>query len=253
MTLRAADLTGGPNNLVAGLDFAVRPGERVALIGPNGSGKSTTLRLLALQLKSSGNIVLNERDARSLRRREFARSVGMLPQEHGSPEGVTVTDLVLRGRYAHHGPLGGVSARDTEAASRAIRDVGLAHLASRPVTHLSGGERQRAWIAMSLAAEPQVLLLDEPTTYLDLAHAHDVLRLVTRLAKERELGVVMVLHDLSQASRFADRLVVLKDGRVRASGPPRDVLTPELLLEVYGVRARVLHDEETGSLHVVPR
>ncbi|MPY67611.1 ABC transporter ATP-binding protein [Deinococcus sp. SDU3-2] len=252
--LDAQGLYGGPGGLIAGLDLHLAPGERVALIGPNGSGKSTLLRLLARQLAPRGGTVcLEGRDLAQLGRREAARSLGILPQAPALPEGVTVRELVTRGRFPHRGLLSGGGVSDKDLVEQALRDTGITHLAEREVHGLSGGERQRAWIAMALVQEPRVLLLDEPTTYLDLAHAHEALGLLQRLATERGMTLLMVLHDLSQASRFATRVIALRAGQVVAQGPPAEVITPPFLREVYGLEARVLPDPETGTLLIIPR
>ncbi|WP_104992358.1 ABC transporter ATP-binding protein [Deinococcus sp. NW-56] len=252
--LDAQGLHGGPGGLIAGLDLHLAPGERVALIGPNGSGKSTLLRLLARQLVPRGGAVsLEGRDLARLGRREAARSLGLLPQAPALPEGVTVRELVARGRFPHRGLLSGGGTSDRDLVEQALRDTGITHLAEREVHGLSGGERQRAWIAMALVQEPRVLLLDEPTTYLDLAHAHEALHLLQRLATERGMTLLMVLHDLSQASRFATRVIALRGGQIVAQGPPAGVITPPFLREVYGLDARVLPDPETGTLLIIPR
>lgn len=251
--LHAEALSGGPGGLIERLSLELQPGERVALIGPNGSGKSTLLRLLARQLLPKGGVVsLHGQDLARLGRREAARGLGLLPQAPALPEGVTVRELVLRGRYPHQGPFAQPGVGDRQRVERALAETGLSGLAGRDVRELSGGERQRAWIALALVQEPRVLLLDEPTTYLDLAHAHEALSLLCRLAQEREMTLLMVLHDLSQASRFASRVLALNGGRLVAQGVPAEVITPDFLHEVYGLRARVLPDAETGTLLIVP-
>nr|WP_256488161.1 iron chelate uptake ABC transporter family permease subunit [Deinococcus sp. HSC-46F16] len=219
-------------------------------------GKSTLLRLLARQLVPRGGAVLLEgRDLARLGRRgrEAARSLGLLPQAPALPEAVTVRELVARGRFPHRGLLAGGGASDRDLVEQALRDTGITHLAEREVHGLSGGERQRAWIAMALVQQPRVLLLDEPTTYLDLAHAHEALGLLQRLATGRGMTLLMVLHDLSQASRFATRVVALRGGQVVTQGRPAEVITPPFLREVYGLDARVLPDPETGTLLIIPR
>ena len=252
--LDAQGLHGGPGGLIAGLDLHLAPGERAALIGPNGSGKSTLLRLLARQLvPRGGTVYLEGRDLARLGRREAARSLGLLPQAPALPEGVTVRELVARGRFPHRGLLSGGGTSDRDLVEQALRDTGITQLAEREVHGLSGGERQRAWIAMALVQEPRVLLLDEPTTYLDLAHAHEALGLLQRLATERGMSLLMVLHDLSQASRFATRVIALRSGQVVAQGRPAEVITPPFLREIYGLDARVLPDPETGTLLIIPR
>lgn len=252
--LQAAGLLGGPGNLIHDLHLKLEPGERVALIGPNGSGKSTLLRLLARQLIPRGGAVhLHGADLARIGRREAAKSLGLLPQSPALPEGVTVRELVSRGRYPHKGPLVNEGTQDREIIAQALRDTALHHLEGRDVRELSGGERQRAWIAMTLAQQPRVLLLDEPTTYLDLAHAHEALTLLCSLATQRQMTLLMVLHDLQQASRFATRVLALQKGQLVAQGTPAEVITPAFLLDVYGLRARVLPDKDTGTLLIVPQ
>lgn len=251
--LSASALTGGANLLIQDLSLRLEPGERVALIGPNGSGKSTLLRLLARQLIPKGGAVhLNGADLAKLGRREAAKSLGLLPQAPVTPEGVSVRELVSRGRYPHKGPFMSPDAQDRNLITRALQDTGLLHLQDRDVTELSGGERQRTWIAMTLAQEPRVLLLDEPTTYLDLAHAHEALKLLCQLATQRGITLLMVLHDLQQASRFATRVLALQNGQIVAQGTPAAVITPEFLHRVYGLQARVLPDADSGTLLIVP-
>lgn len=251
--LQAEALRGGPHLLIDGLNLHLTPGERVALIGPNGSGKSTLLKLLARQLVPRGGAVyLHGQDIARLGRREAARSLGLLPQSPALPEGVSVRELVMRGRYPHRGPLAQTTGQDSQIVEQALSDTGLTHLSARDVTELSGGERQRAWIAMALAQQPRVLLLDEPTTYLDLAHAHEALSLMCRLATARDMTLLMVLHDLQQASRFATRVLALQKGRLIATGTPAEVITPAFLHATYGLHARVLPDAKTGTLLIIP-
>lgn len=251
--LQAEALQGGPNLLIDGLHLHLRPGERVALIGPNGSGKSTLLRLLARQLVPRGGAVhLHGHDLARLGRRETARTLGLLPQSQALPEGVSVRELVMRGRYPHRGPLAQPTRQDRDIVEQALADTGLSALSGRDVAELSGGERQRAWIALALAQQPRVLLLDEPTTYLDLAHAHEALSLLCRLASARDMTLLMVLHDLQQASRFATRVLALQQGKIIAVGTPAEVITPDFLHRTYGLQARVLPDEKTGTLLIVP-
>jgi iron complex transport system ATP-binding protein len=237
---------------VDGVDLAVAPGECVVLAGPNGSGKSTLLRGLARLMKPAGGTVLL--DGRQLAQwppRALARRLAVLPQSPPSPGDLTVEQLVFLGRHPHQTLLGIPSARDRAVVAEALGQTDLVHLAARPLTALSGGERQRAWIAFTLAQEPQLLLLDEPTTFLDLAHGLAVLEMVRRLNHERGLTVVMALHDLSQAARFADRVVLLRAGRLVTAGPPAQVLTPAVIAGVFGVEAEVI-TTEAGWPIVVP-
>ncbi|WP_218009665.1 ABC transporter ATP-binding protein [Actinomadura kijaniata] len=229
------------------VSLRVRPGEFVALVGLNGCGKSTLLRLAAGVLRpESGRVSVDGADMTRISRRDAARKVALLHQSAPAVPGLTVRQLVRQGRYAARGPLGMLRVGDDAVTVRAMRDVGVEEWADRPVEALSGGERQRVRLALALAQDTPVLLLDEPTTYLDLRHQLEVLRLVARLRDERRLTVLMVLHDLDMAARFAERLVALRNGRVAAEGPPDQVVTPALLREVFGVEGRVGRDPEHG-------
>ena len=253
LAARGVTLGYGDTVVVERLDLDVLDGAVTAVIGPNGCGKSTLLRALGRLLRPREGVVLldGERIDR-LPTREVARTLGMLPQTPVAPEGLTVADLVARGRHPHQAWFRQWSRDDESVVAEAMAWTGVLDLGDRPVDALSGGQRQRAWIAMALAQGTDLLLLDEPTTHLDLAHALDVLDLVDRLHAERGHTVVMVLHDLNLAARYADRLVAMKDGRIVAQGPPRDVLTPELLDEVFGLRAVVLPDPVSRGVLVVP-
>ncbi|MFH9263919.1 ABC transporter ATP-binding protein [Streptomyces sp. NPDC017546] len=253
--LRAEQLTlgYGDRTVVHGIDLEVPDGSITAVIGPNGCGKSTLLRSFGRLLKpTSGQVLLDGTSVHAMPTREVAGLVGLLPQSPTAPEGLTVADLVARGRHPHQSWYRRWSSDDEKAVERALRRTGTYELAERTLDELSGGQRQRAWIAMTLAQDTELLLLDEPTTHLDLAHQIDVLELVGELHRETGRTIVMVLHELSLAARYADRLVAMKDGRIAAQGAPADVLTEELLRDVFGLRARVRPDEESGSLLVIP-
>lgn len=233
--------------VLAGIGLTVGVGELVALVGLNGCGKSTLLRLCAGLLRpSAGRVLLDGDDLSGMSRRAAARRVALLHQSAPAVPGMTVRQLVRQGRYAARGPLGMLRDGDDEVCARAMADVGVEGWADRPVDGLSGGERQRVRLAMALAQDTRVLLLDEPTTYLDLRHQLEVMRTVVRLREERGLTVVMVLHDLGHAARFADRIVALRAGLVAADGPPGEVVTPALLADVLGVAGRVGRDPEGG-------
>lgn len=254
MSLVARDLRlgYGRRDVVHGIDFVLQAGEFVALLGPNGSGKSTFLRGLAKLLRPSGGVV--ELDGRSLASwppDRFARRVALLAQSHEPIGELSVRDLVAFGRHPHQGFLSLPTPHDTAAIETALELTGLTSYAERKVRELSGGEVQRAWFALALAQEPEILLLDEPTAYLDLAHQLGVLELVRRLNAERGLTVVAALHDLGQAARYASRLLMLRDGIVIAEGPPESVLRPETIRDVYGVEVEILHGA-TGIPAVVP-
>ncbi|MBT2510370.1 ABC transporter ATP-binding protein [Streptomyces sp. ISL-98] len=233
--------------VLSGVDLRVEAGELLALVGLNGCGKSTLLRLAAGLLRpAAGRVLLDGDDVSRLSRRATARRVALLHQSSPAVPGMTVRQLVKQGRYAARGPLGMLREGDDEVCARALSDVGVADWGGRLVDSLSGGERQRVRLAMSLAQDTGVLLLDEPTTYLDLRHQLEVLQTVVRLREERGLTVVMVLHDLGHAARFADRIVALRGGRVAADGPPEEVVTADLLAEVLGVAGRVGRDPQGG-------
>jgi iron complex transport system ATP-binding protein len=193
-----------------------------------------------------GRVLLDGRDLHRLPTREVARTLGLLPQSPVAPEGIAVSDLVARGRHPHQGILGRWTATDEAAVAEALQLTGIADLADRPVDELSGGQRQRVWIAMALAQATDVLLLDEPTTYLDVSHQIDVLDLLTDLNRQRGTTIVMVLHELNLAARYADHLVTMVDGRIHASGAPEDVLTVGAVREVFGLDSQVVPDPVSG-------
>ncbi|CAM5267128.1 ABC transporter ATP-binding protein [Streptomyces fimicarius] len=242
----------GGRPVIDALDVAIPPGVVTTIIGPNGCGKSTLLRTLTRLLKpAGGTVVLDGEDIGRLRTRDVAKKLGLLPQAPVAPEGLTVADLVARGRHPHQSWLRQWSSDDADVVRRALAMTGVADLAERPVDSLSGGQRQRVWISMTLAQGTDLLLLDEPTTYLDLAHAIDVLDLVDDL-HESGCTVVMVLHDLNLATRYSDNLVVMRDGAILAQGHPRDVITAELLYEAFGLQAKVIEDPVGDRPLIVP-
>ncbi|WP_327286892.1 ABC transporter ATP-binding protein [Streptomyces sp. NBC_01198] len=234
--------------------IAIRPAEVTALVGPNGSGKSTLLRTLArLQRARSGTLTLGAgtagaTDGFGLDPREFARHVALLTQGRPTPSGLSVRDVVEFGRYPHRGRWGRPDPGGAAVVERALGLTGVAHLATRGVEQLSGGQLQRVWLASCLAQETGVLLLDEPTTYLDLRYQIELLDLIRDLADDHAIAVGVVLHDLDQAAAVADRVALLSQGRIVADGPPEDVLTPQRLSEVYGIRIDVDTDPSTGRL-----
>ncbi len=250
--IEARDLTFGfraGRAVLAGVDLAVRPGELVVLLGTNGSGKTTLIRLLAGTLRPQhGTVTLAGRPLGDWRRGELARRVAVLPQHLDLPAGFRVAEIVEMGRAPHAERLFGASAGDGAAVERALREADAAELADRSVDELSGGERQRVLVAMALAQEPELLLLDEPTLHLDLAHQLSLLDTVMRLCRAG-LAAIAVLHDLALAG-MADRVAVLDRGRIRADGRPGEVLTPALVRSVFGVRMTVATDDE-GARHLV--
>ncbi|GAB4129881.1 MAG: ABC transporter ATP-binding protein [Roseiflexaceae bacterium] len=233
--------------IITAIDLAIPSGKITALVGPNGCGKSTLLRGMARLLPpKQGSVLLDGKAIHQLPTRELAKQLGILPQNPTAPEGLTVRELVAQGRYPHQSWLQQWAADDEAAVLKALSLTGMADLADRPVDALSGGQRQRAWIAMTLAQETPVILLDEPTTFLDLAHQIEILQLLEQLNREEERTIVMVVHDLNHATRHAQHLVALKGGAVVVAGDPALVVTPDLLRVVFGIEADVIPDPRTG-------
>lgn len=236
------------------VDLQIRRGSYTAVIGPNACGKSTLLRAIARVLPfTAGSVRLDGKDIRKVPTKELATRLGLLPQTSLAPDGIRVADLVARGRYPHQGMFDRWSSQDEAAVIAALEATGIADLSGRLVEELSGGQRQRVWVAMALAQETPVLLLDEPTTFLDITHQYGLLELFERLRTTLDRTIVVVLHDLNQAARFADHLVVMKDGDVVAAGPPAEILTSRLVEEVYELPCRIMPDPETGAPMVIPR
>ncbi|QLD12929.1 ABC transporter ATP-binding protein [Microbacterium oleivorans] len=254
-TLRASGvrLGYGDRTIVDDLDLEVPGGRITAIVGANACGKSTLLKSMArLLAPRTGQVLLDGRDIHRLPTRQVARDLGLLPQSLIAPEGIAVADLVSRGRTPHHGPLARWTRADDEAVAHALETTDTAALADRSVDELSGGQRQRVWIAMALAQQTDVLLLDEPTTFLDVSHQIDVLDLLTDLNRTRGTTIVMVLHDLNLAARYADHLVAMASGRLYAAGDPSSVLTAETVAAVFGLDSRVIPDPLTGRPLVLP-
>ncbi|MEV6428133.1 ABC transporter ATP-binding protein [Nocardia sp. NPDC051463] len=253
--LCAEDITLGYGDrvIVDRLCIDVAPGVITTVIGPNGCGKSTLLRSLGRLLRPrQGRVLLDGKAISSMKTKDVARVVGMLPQSPVAPEGLTVADLVARGRHPHQSWIRQWSVTDEAEVMTALEQTGIADLADRPLDELSGGQRQRAWISMALAQGTDILLLDEPTTYLDLAHSLEVLDLVDRLHDDLGRTVVMVLHDLNLAIRYSDELIVMRAGRIVAQGKPGDIINAELLREVFDLDASVLEDPVSGRPMIVP-
>ncbi|WP_315135227.1 ABC transporter ATP-binding protein [Achromobacter marplatensis] len=255
VALRARGLTLAHElaNVCQDLDLDIPAGRITVILGPNGCGKSTLLRGLArLLAPQAGHVVLDGKALHHYGARELASRLSLLPQEPQAPEGIRVAELVARARYPHQTFWRPWCAADDDAVRQALAQTGLAALAARPVHTLSGGQRQRVWLAFALAQSTPVMLLDEPTTYLDIAHQLDVLDLCRRLNRQLGKTLVMVLHDLNQASRYADHIVALRDGKVEACGPPAEVITPERVLRLFGIRCVVMADPVSGTPLVVP-
>ncbi|MFH8594096.1 ABC transporter ATP-binding protein [Streptomyces rimosus] len=253
--LAARDLTLAyeDRTVVDGLDLDIPPGAVTVVVGPNACGKSTLLRALGRLLKPRrGTVLLDGTDLARIPTKKIAQALGLLPQTPVAPEAITVADLVSRGRQPHQYWWRQWSGADERAVAEAMARTDVTRLADRPVDELSGGQRQRVWIAMALAQETDVLLLDEPTTYLDIAHQVEVLDLIRQLNHDRGRTVVAVLHDLNQAARYADHLVAMKEGRIVAQGHPSAVVTAGLVREVFGLESVVVPDPVTGSPLVVP-
>ena len=256
MSLSARDLTIGYDKKVISehLDLEVPAGRFTAIIGPNACGKSTLLRALSRLLKpQAGEVLLDGKDINSRPAKEVARRLGLLPQSSIAPDGISVADLVARGRFPHQKLIRQWSAADEAAVVTAMAATGVTDLSGELVDTLSGGQRQRVWVAMVLAQQTPIVLLDEPTTFLDIAHQIEILELCVRLNREQSTTMVAVLHDLNQASRYADHLVVMKAGRIVEQGDPRAVITAELIEEVFGLGCRIIDDPETGTPLVIPR
>jgi iron complex transport system ATP-binding protein len=235
------------------LSVAVPDHSFTVIVGPNACGKSTLLRALSRLLKpTSGQVLLDGRAIGTLPAKAVARTLGLLPQSPVAPDGITVAGLVSRGRYPHQGLLRQWSAEDERVVAESMAATGVAALADRYVDELSGGQRQRVWIAMALAQQTPLLLLDEPTTYLDIQHQIDVLDLCAELHEQRGRTLVAVLHDLNQAARYATHLIAMRDGRIEAQGPPGEIITADLVERVFGVRCRIIEDPESGTPLVVP-
>jgi iron complex transport system ATP-binding protein len=243
----------GGDPVVRDLTLDVPDGLVTTIIGPNGCGKSTLLRTLARLLKpTAGRVRLDGEAIDAVATREVSRRLALLPQSPIAPDGLRVRDLVGRGRHPHQRWFRQWSPTDEDLVEQALRMTDTWELRDRALDQLSGGQRQRAWVAMTLAQDTDLVLLDEPTTFLDLAHQVEVLDLVTRLNRERGRTVAMVLHDLNLAARYSDLVVVMKDGAVVARGTPQDVFTSDLLGDVFGLAADVLDDPRTGLPVVVP-
>lgn len=252
LRLAAATVAYGDRPVLEDLDFTVPVGMFTAVIGPNGCGKSTMLKTLARTLRPrSGHAMLDDRPLHRWPSRSLAQRIALLPQDPVVPDGITVRDLVARGRHPYHSPLRQRVPGDREAIENALAATGVEEIAERPVAGLSGGQRQRVWVAMVLAQDTEFVLLDEPTSFLDVAHQIDVLHLCQDMRRDGRT-VVTVLHDLNQAARYADHLVVMDHGRILASGPPAEVLDAQLVAEVFSLRAQIGTDPQSGTPMVIP-
>ncbi|MFV2175667.1 ABC transporter ATP-binding protein [Actinomadura sp. LOL_016] len=235
------------------LDLAIPTGRLTMVIGPNGCGKSTALRTMArLLAPRAGTVLLDGRDIRKLSTRQIARRLGLLPQQSIAPDGIRVAELVARGRHPHQGAFRQWSGADEDAVAEAMERTGITAYSAMPVDQLSGGQRQGVWIAMVLAQETPVLLMDEPTTFLDLTHQLEVLDLCRELTHDGDRTIAAVMHDLGHACRYADHLIAMRDGAVVAAGPPTDIVTPHLIRDVFDVEAMIIPDPASNTPLVVP-
>ena len=243
----------GDRTVIDNLDISIPDGKVTTIVGPNGCGKSTLLRSLVRLLKpTEGTVLLDGTDISSMRTKDVARIIGLLPQNPVAPEGLTVSDLVSRGRHPHQSWYRQWSPEDEVAVTQALEQTNCTDLADRTIDELSGGQRQRVWIALTLAQQTDIVMLDEPTTYLDLSHSIDVLDLVDDLCHKHGKTVIMVLHDLNLAVRYSDWLIVMRDGEIITEGPPAEVITTELLEAAFGLRSQVLTDPVSGGPMIVP-
>ncbi len=253
LTASALSAGYGESLVLNELSLAVPPGKITTIVGANACGKSTLLRTMSrLIAPRQGHVLLDGKSVHRTPTRELARTLGLLPQSPIAPEGITVADLVSRGRHPHQGMFSRWTRKDDEAVAGALNATKTADLADRPVDELSGGQRQRVWIAMALAQQTEILLLDEPTTFLDISHQVEVLDLLTDLNHTRGTTIVMVLHDLNLAARYADHLVAIEGGRLHVAGRPEDVLSEQTVREVFGLESRIITDPTSGRPIMLP-
>ncbi|MFX3636070.1 MAG: ABC transporter ATP-binding protein [Candidatus Pristimantibacillus sp.] len=247
LTTSKLDIAYDDRLIVQNLNIAIPQGKITALVGSNGSGKSTILKTMArLMNPSGGNVLLDGRSIHKQSTKEVAKQLAILPQNPTAPDGLTVSELVSYGRFPYQKGFGSMSKEDRSIVQWAIEATGMNEFIDRPVDHLSGGQRQRAWIALALAQETDILFLDEPTTFLDMAHQLEVLHLLQKLNEENNRTIVMVVHDLNHASRYAHHMIAIKKGTVVGEGCPTEVMTPDILREVFNIEADIIPDPRTG-------
>lgn len=239
----------GKKNILDNITLDIPKGKIVTIIGQNGCGKSSLLKLIAKKGKAKGNIILKEKNINEFKSKERAKQIAYLPQVHSSPDDIDVKTLVSYGRYPHLKFARGMTLKDKEIVERAMKSAGILHLQNQIVNTLSGGERQRAWIAMSICQEPEILILDEPTTYLDVCYQIEVLELVKSLNREYQMTIVMVLHDLNLASKYSDLLYVIKDKNLYLKGTPDEIMTKENLANIFNIDVTI-HNE--GYPYFIP-
>lgn len=239
--------------IVKDVSFHISDKSITTIIGPNGCGKSTILKALSKSKKPiQGDIVFQNRNIQEIQTKQLARKMSILPQSPRVPDDFTTRDLVGYGRYPHLNWTGRLSKKDQEIIDWAIKETKLEKLQHRQVSTMSGGERQRAWIAMALAQQPEVLLLDEPTTFLDICHQFELLELIKKLNREMGITIVMVLHDLNQAARYSEKIIVVKDGEKYMEGIPRDVIKKQVLEEVFNIEVNILEDQDNECPYFIP-
>ncbi|MCR5099872.1 MAG: ABC transporter ATP-binding protein [Butyrivibrio sp.] len=236
------------------MNINIPAGKFSVLIGPNGCGKSTLLKSFARLLKpQKGNVLLDGKSIYELQTQHLAKQIGLLPQSPIVPSGITVAELVARGRFPYQNFFGQLGKEDYEAISCAMEAMGVTDLADKSVDSLSGGQRQRVWIALVLAQNTDILLLDEPTTYLDIAYQVEILDCLAKLNKARKTTIVAILHDINFSIRYADHIFAMKKGKLIAEGNPKDIITPDLMKTIYGMDSTIINDPETGDPYVIPR
>ncbi|WP_022765204.1 ABC transporter ATP-binding protein [Butyrivibrio sp. XPD2006] len=242
------------NTIIKDLDIIIPSGKFSVLIGQNGCGKSTLIKSFARLLKpKSGDVVLDGKSIYDIPTQRLSREIGLLPQSPIVPAGITVADLVARGRFPYQKLFGQLSKADYQAIACAMEAMGIADLADKPVDSLSGGQRQRVWIALVLAQDTDILLLDEPTTYLDIAYQVEILDCLAALNKAKKTTIVAILHDINLSIRYADHIFAMKRGRLIAEGEPKDIITTGLMKDVYGMESDIITDPATGDPYVIPR
>lgn len=233
------------NTIIQDMDLSIPKGKISIIIGSNGCGKSTLLKTISrINKPKSGHIFINNKNIKKVKEKDIAKEVAFLPQGPVAPSGITVKELVAFGRFPHQKMIGGLNEHDKEVIDWAIRETGLSEFADRQIENLSGGQRQRAWIAMTLAQETEIIMLDEPTTYLDMSYQLEVLEVLQKLNKDKKITVVIVLHELNNACRFADNIIGLKKGKLVCEGRPIEVINKETLKEIYGIEASLVESKD---------
>ncbi|ALR90380.1 MULTISPECIES: ABC transporter ATP-binding protein [Clostridium] len=244
ISVRNLSISYEDNNIIEDMDLSIPKGMITIIIGSNGCGKSTLLKTIArINKPKNGDIFINNKNIKKIKEKDIAKEVAFLPQGPVCPSGLTVRELVAYGRFPHQKLIGGLNSHDKEIIDWAINETGLSDFKDREVENLSGGQRQRAWIAMTLAQETDIIMLDEPTTYLDMSYQLEVLEVLEKLNKEKNITVVIVLHELNNACRFANNIVGLKKGKIICEGKPIDVINKSTLKEIYGINATLTKSE----------